>query len=122
MGRGVTPPIDADVARWMNHEDLKILRQSSSTVIQSLLLTEGRVDLDRLHRAAGDWYPETVELIEVLRASSDGSGLDVDALATIADSETPYAWGPMWARLLIGNSPQDLFDGIRKGVRHAMPP
>lgn len=100
-GRGVTPIVQQDVARWLDREDLAQLRQRPSTVIQALLLTEGLIDRRWLNLAVGTVYPETAELIELLRNSGDGSALDAEKLAAIADSEKPNAWGPRWARFLL---------------------
>jgi hypothetical protein len=99
-GRGVTPTVQQDIARWRDREDPEKLRQLPSTVVQALLLTEGLVDRRWLNLAAGKSYPETVELIQVLRDSGAGSPLDAGRLAAIADSDKPNAWGPRWARYL----------------------
>jgi hypothetical protein len=102
--RGVTPTVQQDIAHWRDREDLETLRQLPSTVVQAVLLTEGLVDRKWLNLAAGDSYPETVELIEVLRNAGDGSPLDAGRLAAITDSDMPNAWGPRWARFLLKKS------------------
>jgi len=103
FGRGTTPSIEQDLAQWRDREDLDQLKHQGSSVIQALLLTAGTVDLAWAHRAAGTWFGETIELISLLHSSVGSGSIDAERLAAISESEMAYAWGPRWARFLLGS-------------------